>query len=294
MGAWIIFATSVEYGDERANSGDGGEADLVVDDQVDRAADPVAQMSDMFRLSATTPWPANAASPWMSTGSREGPGRVDLVLLGPDHAQDHRVDRLEVARVGGQLDRDVLAGLLLTYLPDRAEVVLHVARALDGVGVDVALELPEDLVVALADDVGQHVEPAAVGHAEHSAVEPVVGRRRQHRVEDAGSPTPRPRARSASGPTYFVPRNLSNASAAFSRSRMWRSSSAASCGRRPLRPWTGSSCFSSGSWMCMYSMPIRAAVRVAQDAEDVAERQRSTPARPPVRNSRSRSQIVSP
>ena len=30
--------------------------------------------------------------------------------------------------------------------------------------------------------------------------------------------------------------------------------------------------FSSGSWMCMYSMPMRAAVGVAQDVEDVAER----------------------
>ena len=30
--------------------------------------------------------------------------------------------------------------------------------------------------------------------------------------------------------------------------------------------------FCSGSWMCMYSMPIGAAVGVAQHAEDVAER----------------------
>ena len=72
----------------------------------------------------------------------------------------------------------------LTYLPDRAEVVLHVAGALDRRRVDVALELPEDLVVALAHDVGQHVEPAAVGHAEDRAVEPAVGGRRQHLVED--------------------------------------------------------------------------------------------------------------
>ncbi len=34
-------------------------------------------------------------------------------------------------------------------------------------GVDVALELLEQLPVALADDVDEHVEPAPVGHAEH-------------------------------------------------------------------------------------------------------------------------------
>ena len=44
-------------------------------------------------------------------------------------------------------------------------VVLDVSGALDGPGVDVALELLEQLAVALADDVDEHVEPAAVGHA---------------------------------------------------------------------------------------------------------------------------------
>src|SRR3712207_8489388 len=38
-----------------------------------------------------------------------------------------------------------------------AQVVLHVPGALHGAGVDVALELAEDLGVALAEDVGQHV-----------------------------------------------------------------------------------------------------------------------------------------
>ncbi len=41
--------------------------------------------------------------------------------------------------------------------------------------VQVALELAEDLHVRLADDVGQHVEPAAVRHADHDLVEPVLG-----------------------------------------------------------------------------------------------------------------------
>ena len=41
--------------------------------------------------------------------------------------------------------------------------------------VQVALELGEDLRVRLADDVGQHVEPAAVRHADDDLVEPVLG-----------------------------------------------------------------------------------------------------------------------
>ena len=69
-------------------------------------------------------------------------------------------------------------------LADLAEVVLHVARALHRVGVDLALELLEDLVVALADDVGEHVEAAAVRHADHRAVELGVGGRLEDGVED--------------------------------------------------------------------------------------------------------------
>ena len=45
-----------------------------------------------------------------------------------------------------------------------AQVILDVAAAAIQLGIDV-LELAEDVLRALADDVGQHVEPAAVGHA---------------------------------------------------------------------------------------------------------------------------------
>ena len=95
-------------------------------------------------------------------------------------------------------------------------------------------------------------------------------------------------------PTYFVARNFSNASAALRRSRMrcfW------SFGRwapgRP-RPWTGSSaaprcpgCACTRRRSC--GSRRRAARRAGRRARIF-----SLPATPPVRNSRSRSQIVSP
>ena len=54
----------------------------------------------------------------------------------------------------------------------RAEVVLDVAGAALGVGGDdldrpLALELAQDLLVRQPDRVREHVEPAAVRHAEH-------------------------------------------------------------------------------------------------------------------------------
>ncbi len=69
-----------------------------------------------------------------------------------------------VARAGGELALG-------------AEVVLHVAGALHRARVDVALELAEDLAVLLADDVGEHVEPAAVRHPDGDLVEPALGGR---------------------------------------------------------------------------------------------------------------------
>ena len=105
------------------------------------------------------------------------------VLLGPGHALHHRVHRLQVGGVGGQRHRDLLAREP-HVLARRPLVVLDVARALHGAGVDVALELPEYLPVGLAHDVGQHVEPAPVGHAQNHLGRAGLGRLVQHRVEN--------------------------------------------------------------------------------------------------------------
>ena len=88
-----------------------------------------------------------------------------------------------MARVGGELDLE--GGARRRFVrAERAEVVLHVSGALYRRRVDVALELLENLVVALAHDVGEHVEAPAMSHAEHGAVHADVGRLREDLVED--------------------------------------------------------------------------------------------------------------
>ena len=94
-------------------------------------------------------------------------------------------------------------------------------------------------------------------------------------------------------PTNFVWRNVSNASAAFSRSRMrcLRSRPNGGCSRS-TRSWIHS--FSAGSWMCMYSRPI---VREYASRRTRSTSRRRIVRRPPIPahgNSRSRSQIVRP
>ena len=184
IGAWMVLATSEQYNDERAYCGAVVKPIWLL--MIRWTAPPMRYppMSLIANPSATMPWPAKAASPWMSTGSTVNPpGRLDLVLLGAHHAEHDRPDGLEVARVGGELHRD--RGARRTdVLALHPEVVLHVARPLHRVGVDVALELGEDRLVALTDDVRQHVEPATVGHAERDAVEPGIRRVREDLVED--------------------------------------------------------------------------------------------------------------
>ena len=121
--------------DRRAGElGRGGEPDLVVDDEVDRAADPIA--GDVaHRQGLGDDALAGERGVAVDEDRQHGirAGRVDLVLGGPDHALDDRVDGLQVARVGGELEEDVGAGRA-HVLAGRAEVVLHVARSLHGVG----------------------------------------------------------------------------------------------------------------------------------------------------------------
>ena len=248
----------------------------------------------MARHSATTPWPAKAASPWISSG-RTG--------YDPGGSIWSWRARTMPSTIGSTVSRwlGLAASSTVTSLPrradvlaGRAEVVLHVAGALDGVGVDVALELPEDLVVALAHDVGEHVEPAAVGHAEHHAVECRRRRPPTGSCRGWGWPTRRPRARTAwcrrtwwRG-TSRTPRRRS-AGRGGGAARGWRA------GPTRPRPSTGSSAArrcpgcACTRCRCVRQYASRRTWRIVAELHRV-----SVPATPPVRNSRSRSQIVRP
>ena len=55
-------------------------------------------------------------------------------------------------------------------------MVLDVARALARERQQHALELAEDLLVGLAQDVGEHVQPTTVSHADHDLLDALLGR----------------------------------------------------------------------------------------------------------------------
>ena len=89
-----------------------------------------------------------------------------LVLLGAHLAEHHGIDDLQMRRVGGQRQMDAVVVELA--VGRRAEMVFDVAGALDRVGVGgAALEFMEQRAVRLAQHLGQHVEAAAMRHADH-------------------------------------------------------------------------------------------------------------------------------
>ena len=101
---------------------------------------------------------------------------VELVLLGAHLAEHHRIDDLEMRGVGGQRQMHLVAVELAVR--GGAEVVLHVAGAFDVVGREgAALELVEEGAVRLAHHLRQHVEAAAMGHAEDDLLHAELRRR---------------------------------------------------------------------------------------------------------------------
>ena len=112
---------------------------------------------------------------------------AELILLGAHLAEHHRIDDFQVRRIGGERQMH-LVGVELAVRRG-AEVIFDVARTLDLVGRRrAALEFVEDGAVRLAHDLRQHVEPAAMrhadddlAHAERTAALDDLLQRRDHR-----------------------------------------------------------------------------------------------------------------
>ena len=156
----------------------GREADLVVRDHVERAAGRVpGQVGEVERLGddALTREGRVAVDQDRHRDHRVVVARAGRAvgLLRTRPAFDDGIDRLEVARVRRERERDLPSRSLAEALG--AEVVLDVtgsaARVVDdGVERPLALELAQDCLVRTAEHVCEHVQSPAVCHPEDNLV----------------------------------------------------------------------------------------------------------------------------
>ena len=142
----------------------GGEADLVVDDHMHRAAGEVAaRLSQRQRLHDHTLAGKGRIAVHEDGQHRMAGDVATAVQPRLDRAFDHRVDDFEVRRIERetQVHRTARGG----DIAGKALVVLDVTGwQVLGRGV---IELGEQLGRGLAQRVDQHVQSAAVGHADH-------------------------------------------------------------------------------------------------------------------------------
>ena len=147
----------------------GGEADLIVDDVVHRAAGAVTAQTgkpETLRHHALARERSVAVDQERHHhGAIVARGAV-LILLGAHFAEHDRIDDFQMRRIGGE--RQVHLVVVELAVRRGAEMILHVAGALDLVRRrGAALEFVEDRAVRLAHDLRKHIEPAAMGHAHH-------------------------------------------------------------------------------------------------------------------------------
>ncbi len=96
-------------------------------------------------------------------------GVAAALLARVDRPLDHRIHDLQVRRVEGKRHVDVAAGR--ADVGGEAHVVLHVSGAGHRLQVVLALELAEQLLWCLAEHVHEHVDAAAMRHAENDLLD---------------------------------------------------------------------------------------------------------------------------
>ena len=151
----------------------GREADLIVDDEMNRAADAVS--GEVGEIQGFGDHALSGEGGVSVEQQRQDAGAVvvaELALFRARLAEDERVDRLKVRGVRRQREMNAPSGE--GAVGGGAEVILHIAGAALKFGFGrLAAELGEDGGEGFIHDIGEDIEASAVRHAEddlfHSA-----------------------------------------------------------------------------------------------------------------------------
>ena len=169
------------------------EADLVVENQVERAAGRVAAQPREVERFGDDALAGERGVAVQQHGQRD----LDVVfrcragpirLVGAGAALDDRIHRFEMAGIGRKRHGHVGAARRVVHT-FRAVVILHVTGPGRGPFVlrrflfAAALEFREDRFVRDVHDVRQHVQPPAMRHADDRLASPMRGRQLDHEIQ---------------------------------------------------------------------------------------------------------------
>ena len=165
--------------------GQRGETDLVVRDDVNRAADSVALELRHVQHLGDNPLPGHRrVAVDQNRDDLRTLRRVAAVALACSrHADDNGIHGLEMARVCAQAHLDFCAGRQHVARVHVAEVILHIAVAIHGVRDEIRIEFPEHEAVGLPQKLHDDREPPAMRHAHRDLLHAEARAIFQHRIE---------------------------------------------------------------------------------------------------------------
>ena len=157
-----------------SETGVGGETNLVVDDEVDRAASGEGgqRVETKTLVDDTLGSKCSVTVQEHAHGGAVGLLIVVVVLDGAGLAQDDGVLGLQMRRVGDERQLDALSRRRGT-LEVHTQMVLDITRTLV-LGTGSTGELAEDGLVGLANDVAENVETSTMGHTDNDILNTVV------------------------------------------------------------------------------------------------------------------------
>jgi hypothetical protein len=163
--------------------GKRGESDLIVHDDVERAAGLVAcELAHVEHFLHHALARERGVAVDQEHHALVADRVAGAVLLGAHPADRDGIDVFEMARVVAEREMHRPPALRL-QIGAVAEVILHVALPHVHLGIGI-LELAEDAARSLPQDVGEHVEPPAVRHADHDLALPLSRSGLDHEIEE--------------------------------------------------------------------------------------------------------------
>ena len=177
----------------------GGESHLVVDDDVHGAAGvEAARLRQLQRLHDDALAGKRGIAVNLHRQHLVALGIAAPLLARAGRAFDHGIDDFQMRGIERERHVHVARGRL--QIGRKALVILDVARAAQLGEVVVPLELVEQILRRLAEQIDQHIEPAAMRHADDGLLDAGLARPAAPDRRAAGSDCRRLPARSASDP----------------------------------------------------------------------------------------------